>query len=208
MKITVAGGIGNQTHIRTTLRCPHCGKEAVMEPLGTHDYSVGGLYVCGQRRCPNPTCHGHLFVVFNQDQLVKTYPPTRLDFDPENIPEKVLVIFEEAITCHSEGCFVAAAIMVRRTLEELCADRAATGKDLKARLNELKSKIVIPGELLDAMNELRILGNDAAHVEAKEYATISDVEVTVAIQFTKEILKSLYQYSSLLDKLRSLKKQP
>ncbi|NMC21818.1 MAG: DUF4145 domain-containing protein, partial [Thermogutta sp.] len=76
------------------------------------------------------------------------------------------------------------------------------------RISDLRSKIVIPNELLDGMDELRILGNDAAHIEAKDYGEISDVEVTVAIAFTKEILKALYQYSSLLDKLRSLKKQP
>jgi transcription elongation factor Elf1 len=206
MKITVPGGIGNHTPIRTTVRCPHCGKEAVMEALGQHDYAVGGHYVCGQRRCPNPACHGHLFVVFHGDQIVKAYPPIRLDFDPEDIPSNVLKTFEEAITCHSQGCFVAAAIMVRRTLEEVCVERKATGKDLKARINDLRSKIVIPGELLDAMDELRILGNDAAHIEAKDYDAITDIEVTVAIQFSKEILKSLYQYSSLLGKLRALKK--
>lgn len=179
-----------------------------MEPLGQNDYAVGNQYVCGQRRCPNPACYGHLFVVFHQNQLVKAYPSIRLDFDPEDIPLNVLKTFEEAISCHAQGCFVAAAIMVRRTLEEVCAERQATGKDLKARINDLRSKIVIPGELLDAMDELRILGNDAAHIEAKDYDAISDTEVTVAIQFTKEILKSLYQYSSLLGKLRSLKRQP
>ena len=181
-----------------------------MEPLGQHDYAVafdnGNQYICGQRRCPNPACHGHIFIVFHGDQVIKAYPPIRLDFDPENVPSGVLKTFEEAITCHSQGCYVAAAIMVRRTLEEVCSERQATGKDLKARINDLRSKIVIPGELLDAMDELRILGNDAAHIEAKDYDAISDTEVTVAIQFTKEILKSLYQYSSLLAKLRALKK--
>ena len=98
--------------------------------------------------------------------------------------------------------------MVRRTLEEVCAERNAQGKDLKARIGDLRSKIVVPTELLDALDELRILGNDAAHVEAKEFENISDAGITVAIQFTKEILKSLYQYQSLLGRLRALKKQP
>ncbi len=208
MKITVPGGISDYGHIRTTVRCPHCGKDVVMEPLGRSDYAVGNQYFCGQRRCPNPACHGHLFVVFRGSAVVASYPPVRLDFDPENIPSNVLKTFEEAITCHALGCFVAAAIMVRRTLEELCAERKAKGKDLKGRINDLRAKIVIPAELLDAMDELRILGNDAAHVEAKDYDSVSDTEVTVAIQFTKEILKSLYQYSFLLGKLRALKKQP
>jgi len=147
-----------------------------------------------------------LFVVFQNGLLVKAYPPIKLDFDPENIPANVLKTFEEAITCHSQECYVASAIMVRRSLEEICVDRQAKGNDLKARINDLRSKIVIPAELLEAMDEIRILGNDAAHIEAKDYDSISDTEVTVAIQFTKEILKSLYQYSSLLEKLRALKK--
>lgn len=208
MKITVKGGVANQGHIRTTVRCPHCGKEAVMENLGQHDFAVGDGYVCGQRRCPNPQCYGHLFIVFHNNTLAVAYPPIRLDFDPENLPYTVLNTFEEAISCHAAGCFVASAIMVRRTLEEVCAERQAQGKNLKARITDLRSKIVIPAELLDAMDELRILGNDAAHIEAKDYENISDEEVTVAILFTKEILKSLYQYTSLLGRLRSLKKKP
>jgi hypothetical protein len=177
-----------------------------MEPLGQHDFALGGNYIAGQRRCPNPVCQGHLFVIFHKGELIKAYPPIRLDFDPENIPGKVIKSLEEAITCHSQGCFAAAAIMVRRTLEEVCAERSATGVNLKARIRDLGSKIVIPGELLDAMDELRILGNDAAHIEAKEYDEISDAGVTVAIQFTREILKSLYQYSALLGKLRALRR--
>lgn len=177
-----------------------------MEPLGQHDFAFAGGYIAGQRRCPNPACKGHLFVIFHNNELIKAYPPIRLDFDPENIPEKVLKSLEEAITCHSQGCFVAAAIMVRRTLEEVCAERGASGDNLKSRIRNLGTKIVVPSELLDAMDELRILGNDAAHIEAKEYNEIGDVGVTVAIQFAKEILKSLYQYSSLLGKLRALKR--
>jgi hypothetical protein len=207
MKITVPAGISHHGHISAAARCPHCGKEAVMEPLGEHDYEVGNNFTCGQRRCPNPSCHGHLFVVFKGATIVTAYPPIRLDFDPENIPAKVFRTFEEVITCHASGCYVAAAIMLRRTLEEVCAERTASGKDLKARIHDLRTKIVIPTELLDAMDELRILGNDAAHVQAKDYDDISEVEVTVAVQFTKEILKSLYQYSSLLGKLRALKKK-
>jgi len=193
-------------HIPVTARCPNCGHEAVMAALGQSDVSVNGDFVCGQRRCPNPSCNGHLFVVLKHGQLVSAYPPIRLDFEPENLPPTVLKTFEEAISCHAGGLFISAAIMIRRTLEEVCAERQAQGKDLKQRIADLRSKIVVPQELLDAMDELRILGNDAAHIEAKEYENISETEVSVAIQFTKEILKSLYQYSSLLSKLRALKK--
>jgi hypothetical protein len=37
---------------------------------------------------------------------------------------------EEAVACHAAECFIAAAIMVRKTLEELCRERGATGANL------------------------------------------------------------------------------
>jgi len=208
MKITVPGGISNHGHITASARCPHCGKEVVLESLGQYDFGVGNEIVCGQRRCPNPECKGHMFVAFQKGKLAISYPPVRIDFNSENIPQTVLSTFEESLNCHANGCFVASAIMVRRTLEEICADRGANGNNLKARLKNLGSKIVLPQELLEAMDELRLLGNEAAHLEAKDYENISNTELTVAIEFTKEILKSLYQYSSLLSKLRALKKTP
>ena len=95
--------------------------------------------------------------------------------------------------------------MVRRTLEEICEDKGAKGGNLKARITDLESKIVLPRELLEAMDELRLLGNDAAHIEAKTYDQITSNELEVAIVLTKEIMKGLYQYSALLGKLRALK---
>ena len=56
--------------------------------------------------------------------------------------------------------------MVRRVLEEVCEDKEAKGKDLKARVAALGGAALIPKELIEAADELRILGNDAAHVKA------------------------------------------
>ncbi len=66
--------------------------------------------------------------------------------------------------------------------------------------------MVLPNDLLDATDELRILGNDAAHVEAKVYDSVGKGEADVAIDLAKELLKGAYQYSSLVDRLRALKK--
>ena len=196
----------NHAPNKVLTRCPQCGKEAVFENVGPHDYGIGNNFTCGQRKCPNPNCKGHLFVVLKSGQLAASYPPITLDFDTENIPERIKKTFEEALTCHSTGCFVASAIMVRRTLEELCEDKQAKGGNLKAKIKDLESKIVLPQELLDAMDEIRLLGNDAAHIEAKDFEKISENELEIAIEITKEIMKSLYQYSNLLGRIRSLKK--
>jgi hypothetical protein len=66
--------------------------------------------------------------------------------------------------------------------------------------------VVVPQELLDAADELRLLGNDAAHIEAKSYDAIGKDEASLAIELAKELLKAVYQYSSLVNRLRALKK--
>jgi hypothetical protein len=96
--------------------------------------------------------------------------------------------------------------MVRKSLELMCQERDARGPNLKERLNALRAKVVIPEELFAAMDDLRLLGNDAAHVESKDYENIGKEEVEIGITLAKEILKAAYQYKGLVAKLQSLKK--
>ena len=179
-----------------------------MVGIGVNDVDIGDGLRCGQRVCPSPGCNGQIFVVHRQGMLVDAYPPSTIDFDSKSIPANIVSSFDEALRCHAVGYFMASALMVRRTLEVVCLDKGASGKDLKVRIADLKTKIVVPNELIEAMDELRLLGNDAAHIEARSYDKISYEELEVAIEFSKELLKALYQYSDLLAKLRGLKKVP
>lgn len=96
--------------------------------------------------------------------------------------------------------------MIRKTLEEICIDKGATGGNLYKKIQDLSNKILIPKDLIEAMHELRLLGNDAAHIEAETYNNIGSEELIISIDFTQEIIKAIYQYENLLGKLRSLKK--
>ncbi len=191
------------------LRCPLCRQRGSFEQRGINDLSLSteGALV-GVRRCPDPNCYGLVFFVSKQGQLVDSYPAETIDFDTTNVPVAVQKAFEEAIKCHAQHCFVASAIMVRKTLEELCKDRDATGANLKERIEALRTKVVLPEELLQGLDVLRLLGNDAAHIESNEYEKIGQQEVEVGVEFAKEVLKAVYQYSALLNRLRALKKTP
>lgn len=114
-----------------SIRCPACKQRGTFEALG----GVGDVYltgntpyvIVGHRRCPNTECHTHLFFAAQDNNVVVSYPAERIDFDSTNVPTAVVEALEEAITCHANQCFIAAAIMVRKSLEELCRDRGATG---------------------------------------------------------------------------------
>ncbi|MGH9341902.1 MAG: DUF4145 domain-containing protein [Acidobacteriota bacterium] len=192
-----------------SLRCPACRQLGTFQPLpNISDIHIPPSFALGHRLCPNGACRAHVFFVYGNNKLIISYPAERIDFDTTNIPPNVVTAFEEALTCHANQCYVACAIMVRKTLEELCRDRGSTGNTLKDRLTVLGGKVVLPKELLDAMHDLRLLGNDAAHIESQEYNQVGQPEVEAGIAVTKEILKAVYQYQSLVSQLRALKKNP
>lgn len=197
-----------------SLRCPACRRDVTFESLGYSDAIIHvegeGRFRAGQRQCGNPDCRAHLFVVLQHVPggaiLKATYPAETLDFDASDIPVQVVEAFEEAIKCHAQQCYVAAAIMVRKTLEEICADRGASGNNLKKRIESLGSAVVLPQALLDGLDDLRLLGNDAAHLESRVYEQIGKDELEVAVDVAKEILKATYQYEGLMGRLKALKK--
>lgn len=190
--------------------CPHCStmgafpsKAAVSVKEKWGQYVLD--YVLSIRFCPNPYCSGPVFTATNALDVYYVFPRTRLPFDTSKLPDEVLGCIKEAVTCHAEGCYRAAALMVRRSLEELCKHQGAAGPNLKKRIEALGEKIMVPKELLSAADELRLLGNDAAHVEAQEYSEIGAVEVELAIRLTQELVKAVYQHEDLLGRLRALK---
>jgi len=79
---------------------------------------------------------------------------------------------------------------------------------LKERIASLGGKVVVPPQLLEAADHLRMLGNDAAHVEAKAYQEVGEQEVKIAISLAKELMKAVYQYKGLLAELQALKVTP
>ena len=85
-----------------TLKCPHCGNigtfESVSDDIQCSDekrYSI----IIGIKKCPNPNCGGHAFVIYNAGSrsILDSYPITRLDFNKDDIATQISETFEEAI---------------------------------------------------------------------------------------------------------------
>lgn len=111
-------------------RCPNCGREAVFEAMpNLHDIQTPN-WILGIRRCPAPQCFATVFFVVNPfNNCIQTQYPTQLiNFNKAGIPETLVATFHEALVCHSQKCFKASALMVRRTLEELCDEKEKSPK--------------------------------------------------------------------------------
>ena len=97
-------------------------------------------------------------------------------------------------------------MMVRRTLELLCSSHGiAPNGDLANRIAGLREKVILPAPLIDGLTELRWLGNDAAHVEARNFSEVGAEEVRLGVAVAREILKSLYQMDEFVAKLQDLR---
>lgn len=190
------------------MRCPACRHNGTFEAVGLQDLDIRNenpSIVVGLRRCPDAKCMELVFVALRNGAVHVSFPAETIDFDSTSLPAKILASLEEAVTCHANSCFSSAAMMVRKTLEELCRERGAAGKNLKERLAQLRTRVVLPDELLDGLDNLRLLGNDAAHVESQHYDQVGKAEVELAIEIAKEVLKAVYQYDSLVKRLQALK---
>jgi hypothetical protein len=84
--------------------------------------------------------------------------------------------------------------------------RSFRGFGSESRIRDFGTKIVIPQDLFDGLDDLRLLGTDAAHFESRVFDDIGQKEFEAAIDFTKEGLKATYQYKAVVNRLRSLKK--
>jgi hypothetical protein len=195
------------------MTCPSCRRDGTFDTIQpdvlVRDPTRDGEMRVGHRVCPNTECRCHVFVVLTeQGMLVESYPPETVDFDASDLPKNVLAALEETITCHAARCYNAAAMMIRKTLEEVCDHQGASGSTLHDRLHGLSTRIVMPTGMPSALHNLRLLGNDAAHVESKAYDDVGKMEVEVALDVTKEILKATYQMTSIMSRLEALKKPP
>ena len=186
--------------------CPYCGQTGTFASL-SEDTVIDHNTFVSVRKCLNEACRGVIFYSRGGDGNVKTLPYRVIDEKVET-PPGVRNALEEATICHSHGCYVAAAVMVRRALAELCRGAGIADGDLPDRLESLGKTIVMPPALLTGLRDLRMLGNAAASSESEIYSTVSRKEVELGIDCTKAILKALYRYESLVGRLKAFKDQP
>lgn len=122
--------------------------------------------------------NGNRREVFSTISLEQVWPPrTPRELGPE-APAVVREVFDEAALAEAAGAYRLAGIGYRATVEQIVKNRGAAGRDLKQRILALAATGV-PQDILDAFNEARFVGNDAAHdalaYSAEEIADIAEL---------------------------------
>lgn len=204
--------IGGSFEVRVA--CPKCRTMALFEKTGQPDYAVitsnsrAAATLLGVRRCPDSTCHEMLVFIADGERIVESYPPLTIEFDTTDIPRDIVDTLTEAIKCNSMGCFKASVVMVRKAVEILLDAQGAVGDNLYTRIEWLRAnKTDVPKQYVDDLHSVRALGNDGVHVVLKDFDNVGQEESEIAIEFAKEVLKSVYQMNRMGARLSSLKKK-
>lgn len=118
----------------------------------------------------------------------------------ETVPESLRKEHLEARACFNAEAYTATVVMVRRTLEGVCADHGITRKPLYAALDEMKSTGLIEGRLLEWAQGLRVLGNDAAHFTGR---SVNRQDAKDALSLAEALLDYMYVFSAQFEKFRA-----
>lgn len=130
---------------------------------------------------------------------VGAWPTATQEPAPAYIPEPMSSLYLEAATCLHTGCFRAAAIMIRGTLDAAMNDKKATGKTLHDKINSMTEEL--RPQLLRAAKALKLGGNAAAHDFSTDW---TEEKAALFFRFLGEVLRELYEVPPRLDELQAL----
>ncbi len=125
------------------------------------------------------------------------------DFEFKYLKGEVLSDFQEALTCYSDGAHNGFAAMCRRTVQSVCADLGAEGKDkVLNQLADLKAMAQIDEETFSLLKQIVIDGHDGAHPHLPK---LNRERAAVLLELMKDVLYQLYVRKGKLQEAMSLR---
>jgi uncharacterized membrane protein len=126
------------------------------------------------------------------------YPCEGEAVNPE-LPERLQSILQEARRCYQAKAYTATAIVCRRAIEALCAEREVKTENLAAALKEMRDRGLIDGSLFEWADGLRLAGNRAAHNVESD---VSWEDAQDLLQFTEAILEYVVVYRERFERFK------
>jgi len=159
-----------------------------------------GLFELSLIRCE----HCDAASVVRQDEAGEAFPievwprgPRTLD---ERVPPGIRQSVTEARNCFEAGSYLATAVLVRRSIEGLCADQGANHKMLHRALQDLVGREVIDARLLEWADGLRVLGNIGAHFTKQ---SVSKQDASDAIDLIEALLDYVYVFAAKFEEFKA-----
>jgi len=127
--------------------------------FGTSEKSLWGRYTI--ENCNFSECHScKKLCVWIGDKLV--FPPSQTNFEPNaDLPDSIKVDFAEVDKIVGTSPRGAAALL-RLAIQKLCVELGESGKNIDQDIGSLVKK-GLPADLQQALDVVRVIGNNAVH---------------------------------------------
>ena len=212
--------------------CPRCNKQSSFESLGILPATFdSGFYVApdGQRKydyydrvasllCRN--CNQPIIVLEEKyvgDKPAKDFiasgsvawqgffwwPFPNISYS-EEVPTTIQKIIQEAKVAYAAQCFRSSAVMARRALEAITVDKGELDGKLVQRIKNLVSAGTIDKNLGDWANEVRLIGNTAAHFDPAD--DVAKEDANQIIMFIDQLINYIYIMPAVISKRRTKSK--
>jgi hypothetical protein len=216
------GNITRTEHKLTekSYRCGHCGIDALMfivcqgEHTVTEEYNIGAFWFTDFYQlllCPSCNTVNVIKTSYDSEH---SYP---IDDDEDDYDTKVEYLFPRIKSGNFKNLPslveksyaiatklkkiepIASVIFSRKSLEAICINQKATGRDLKDRIDNLAQKGAIPELLKEAAHSVRLLGNEGAH-ELEAEVSADDAETLLAL--CDAIIGYVYEAPQLIQRIQ------
>jgi uncharacterized protein DUF4145 len=177
------------THVKSTIR-----DSALGDPADAHyDVVEYAIAVCG--RCESVFLVESTFYeipgeMISAPQGERILYPISRQITMDNVPAAAARAYLSAARSFTVGLYEPCVIMCRKCLEAVCQELGATRGNFKQRLVALQDQGQIDQKLLTWADELRLVGNDAAH---DLEVVIEQLDAQDALDFVEAIL--MYTFS-------------
>lgn len=180
------------------IECPFCGEKGNLK-LAYHAEKRKAnspkrlnfdLFMCGN-------CTGFVHVLWSASEFGSLHDfrvlpwPTGKPEAPEHWPSDIARFWIQAHENVKNENWDAAAVMARAALQATLRDKSAQGNSLKAEIEDLATRGILPTVMKEWSDELRFLGNESAHPRIGQPAP-QPQEVRDAIKFLDFLLVYLY----------------
>jgi len=139
-----------------------------------------------------------------QEEPAALYPVLRTTLAVENLPMSVERTYLAAVASHKAGLYEPCALMCRKCVEAVCRDLQARGGSLLEKLQDLQQGNVIDQRLLLWADELRLIGNEAAH---DFDAVIGKEDAGDALDFLEGLLQYIFVLNRRFNEFQKRRRQ-
>ena len=104
------------------------------------------------------------------------------------LPERIRLIYNEAIGAYNTDCFILTGVAFRAVIEAICLEEEIPGRDLEKKINNLVKQNLITEKEAKRLHSIRFIGNDSVH----EMIVPKEKSLKIVLNIIEHLLNNIY----------------